>query len=273
MPSSDNSAPPPDLRIIDIDRAYPHEEHDSQRALPLIEKLQDAEVVINPPVVAEIGEDKFVILDGANRCFSFKQLGYPHILVQVTSYDSGYVELDTWQHVISGWDVMRFLQQVRELSGIELRTGHAERALACITTLDGEKWSVMSYIETTAERNAHLRDLVRIYQTQARLYRTAIQDVDTIWPLYPDAIAAIEFPNYTPADIIAAAREHAYLPPGISRHIIHGRALRVNYPLEPLRDPKTSLKEKNETLQEWIRQKLAQREIRYYAEAVYHFDE
>jgi hypothetical protein len=33
-------------------------------------------------------------LDGANRCYAFKELGYPHILVQVVSYDNSYVELD-----------------------------------------------------------------------------------------------------------------------------------------------------------------------------------
>ena len=273
MQASDKNAPPPDLRIIDIDSAFAHEAHDSQRALPLIEKLRDADVIINPPIVAEMGGDAFVILDGANRCFAFKQLGYPHILVQVTSYESDYVELDTWQHIVSGWDAESFKNEVRKLSGVALRPDHNDHALACITMTDGSKWSLDSDIETISERNAHLREFVRVYQTNARLYRTAISDAESVWPLYSDAIALISFPNYKPADIIAAARERAFLPPGISRHIIHGRALRVNYPLPPLRDTETNLKEKNETLQEWIRQKLAQRAIRYYAEAVYHFDE
>jgi hypothetical protein len=63
------------------------------------------------------------------------------------------------------------------------------------------------------------------------------------------------------------------LPPGISRHIIQGRALKVNYPLAVLRDQTISLAEKNEQLSLWIQEKLAKRQVRYYAESSYLFDE
>jgi hypothetical protein len=96
---------------------------------------------------------------------------------------------------------------------------------------------------------------------------------EDIWPLYPEAIALVVFPQYQPVDIIAAAKYQAFLPPGISRHIVHGRALRVNYPLDALRDKSASLKEKNAALRVWMQQKLAHRAIRYYAETTYQFDE
>jgi hypothetical protein len=65
----------------------------------------------------------------------------------------------------------------------------------------------------------------------------------------------------------------AYLPPGISRHIIHGRALKIQYPLDQLRDKVSSIEEKNTVLQHWVQEKLAHRHVRYYAEATYQFDE
>jgi hypothetical protein len=72
---------------------------------------------------------------------------------------------------------------------------------------------------------------------------------------------------------MAAAQYKAFLPPGISRHIIHGRALRVNYPLDVLSDANKNLVSKNDDLNAWIQHKLANRQVRYYAEATYQFDE
>jgi len=105
------------------------------------------------------------------------------------------------------------------------------------------------------------------------LHRTAISEPETLWTLFEDGIALVFFPPYQPVDIIAAARQRAFLPPGVSRHIVHGRAVQVNYPIARLLDSETSLEQKNEDLQRWLRQKMARREIRYYAEATYQFDE
>ncbi len=271
--SDHSSAPPPDLRIVSVDAVHPHEEHDSQRSKPLIDQLRDATQFTNPPIVAPMGISQFVILDGANRCFSFKQLGYPHILVQIVDYNSGYVDLNTWQHIISDWSLDDFLDQLRQLPTIQIQDGQASDAICHIALPDGRVLSIHAPVNTTHERNAVLRDVVGIYQRNARLYRTAIREPGEIWPLYEDAIAVVFFPNYQPSDIIAAAKYHAYLPPGISRHIIHGRALLVNYPMQILRDETTRLNEKNNQLNIWVREKLANRRVRYYAEPTYQFNE
>ena len=62
------------------------------------------------------------------------------------------------------------------------------------------------------------------------------------------------------------------MPPGVSRHIIHGRALNLNYPMDELRAYGT-VAAKNAHLQEWLLQQYAERSVRYYAEATYQFDE
>jgi hypothetical protein len=252
---------------------HPHEENDSQRSLPLIERLQTDSVVINPPIVAPFGASQYVILDGANRYHAFSHLHYPHILVQVTSYDSGYVELKTWQHVISKWTQNDFLSQLHALPEIRCVEHQDTDAIAHILFRDGRVLAVVPAVENTHERNAALRKVVSIYQRSSVLQRTALSEPMDIWPLYPDAFAIITFPAYVPADIIAAARHNAFLPPGISRHIIHGRALRLNYPLAALRDKHTRLIDKNAQLAAWVQTKLENRSVRYYAEATYQFDE
>lgn len=273
MQSSRNNAPPPDLRIVDLDNLYPHEEHDSQRSGPLIERIRNAEYIINPPIVAPIDNNKYVILDGANRCYTLRELGFPHILVQITSYESGYVELLTWQHIVSKWTIDSFLNQLKSLGDIELKEGQDTHAVAHIITRGDEVISLHAPVENTMERNATLRRVVAVYQKNAVLYRTAINEPGEIWPLFPDAIALVIFPHYKPGDIIAAAKYRAFLPPGISRHIIQGRALKVNYPTSILRDSSMSLEDKNAQLKTWVQTKLANRQVRYYAEATYQFDE
>lgn len=270
---SHSSAPPPDLRIVPTATLRAHEEHDSQRSVPLAERLRHESIMINPPVVAPMRVDEFVILDGANRVHAFEELAYPHILVQVTPYETGQVELSTWNHVIGNWDSGVFLAHLDHLDGITVIDGHHADSIAHVVMRNGGDFTLQSSVHTTQERNAALRRFVSLYQRNARLHRTADIEVDQAWRLYPEATALVTFPLYQPSDIIEAAREKAFLPPGVSRHIVHGRAIRVNYPLDMLREVRLSLDEKNAALRTWMQTKLANRQVRYYAEATYQFDE
>ncbi|MBE2270325.1 MAG: hypothetical protein IAE80_18970 [Anaerolinea sp.] len=265
--------PTPDLRIVATASLQPHEEHDTQRSAPLIESLKSARYMINPPLVSPMSNDEYVILDGANRAYCFSQLDYPHLLVQVTSYNGGLVELDNWQHVVGGWNIGDFIGTLRELPEITVSEGENEGVIAHLYLRDNGVLSIHAPAKDVHERNAALRKVVAVYQQNAALHRTTLSDPDEVWSLYPDGIALVIFPRYQPADIIEAAQYRAYLPPGISRHIVNGRAIRVNYPLEYLRDPGKDIHEKNVILRRWLQEKLASRQIRYYAEGTYQFDE
>ncbi|MBK9749770.1 MAG: hypothetical protein IPO91_23755 [Chloroflexi bacterium] len=231
---TNKDVPTPDLRIVPTASLKPHEEHDSQRSLPLIESLKTARYMINPPLVAPMGNGDYVILDGANRAYCFSALDYPHILVQVASYESGLVDLDNWQHVVAGWNIDAFLQQLRAMPEIRLAEGDAtdvvddisegdadlaltlheyhpgdddrEEALAQMYLQDGRVVSIYAPNSSLHERNAALRKVVAVYQKNAALHRTTLVDTDEVWSLYPDAIALVIFARYTPRDIIAAAR-------------------------------------------------------------------
>lgn len=267
------TVPAPDLRIVLTDTLHAHEDHDSQRSEPLIARLQTETTIINPPIVAPLGANQFVILDGANRVHAFHALGCPHLLVQVAPYESGQVELSTWSHVIGGWSAAEFTRSLAEMPDLALHTGQDAHAIAHVIFTDGRVLAIRAALDTAHERNAALCRVVSLYQRNATLQRTASREPSEIFPLYPDAIALVIFPEYTPADILTAARVRAFLPPGVSRHIVHGRAVRVNYPLDRLRDPDTPLRVKNEHLLAWQQDKLARRQVRYYAEATYQFDE
>jgi len=267
------SAPTPTLKILPVEHVHPHEEHDAQRSAPLKARLEKAEYWTNPPIVAPMGQDDYVILDGANRYHTACDLGFGHILAQVASYDSGMVDLGVWQHVVSGWQRAPLIERLQALPGIYLEQGWNLHGIAQILLRDGLVLWVDGPHDDLHARNALLRQVVAIYRDNAKLDRVALDNPAEIWKLYPNGFALFRFPSYRPSDIFAAAQQNAFLPSGISRHIIHGRALRLNYPMALLRDMSISLEAKNQHLQDWLLQKVEDRAMRYYAESTYQFDE
>ncbi|MBO9308958.1 MAG: ParB N-terminal domain-containing protein [Chloroflexi bacterium] len=272
----------PDLRIVPTGSLVPHEEHDPQRAAPLIERIRAAGTWLNPPVVAPLDAERYVILDGANRHYALQALGYPYILVQVVSYESGAVELQTWHHVISGISWFEFLRNLRAIRTFQIessdllsaRDALARREVLAYTVLsDNRAYTLNAEAHTLAARTAALREMVNTYKARGALNRINTDSISIARRLYPEAVAIVVFPRYHPAEIMAAAREGVRLPPGISRHIIRGRAMRLNYPLSALAETGETLAEKNEALRRWVQQRIAERRVRYYPEPTYLFDE
>ncbi len=80
---------PLNLAVVSLDKIFPHELIDPRRVESLIKKLNASEVFTNPPIVVQ-SKDYYVVLDGATRTAALKQLGYPHIIVQVLKDKSHY---------------------------------------------------------------------------------------------------------------------------------------------------------------------------------------
>ena len=272
MFANPNSAPPPDLRIVDIDAVLPHETSDIQRSQPLIERLRSASHFTNPPLVAPASNGKFVLMDGSNRHNSMQALGFQHILAQVIPYESETVELSVWQHIVADWDAPSLRAGLVSLAGVELVDGADADALAKVQQQDGAVYGICAAVNGLRARNAALRQVVSVYHDRATLYRTPLSEPAQIWPLFPTGVALVTFHAWQPREIVESALERAYLPPGISRHIIHGRALNLRYPMQYLRAD-MPLETKNRQLQDWLRAQFARRGVRYYAEATYQFDE
>ena len=266
-------APVPDLQIVPAESLHAHESHDSQRSLPLIERFRRDKYIINPPVVAPMDDRKFVILDGANRCHALGALGYAHLPVQVVTWESKQVELDTWNHVVSNWTIPALLAGLDALPGLELQDGPQSHPVAEMHLADGRQLALVTAAQDPHTRNDLLCQIVAVYQTNATLYRSIIDNSMQVREHFPSMVALLCFPRLQPSDIVTAARERAWIPPGISRHIIHGRALQIYYPMRQLEDDELSLAQKNAEMRAWLQRKLAQRQVRFYAESTYQFDE
>lgn len=273
----------PDLRILPLSLLEEHEYQDPQRSTPLAKRIQADGVLLNPPVVSPFGEDdpRFVVLDGANRVTVFRQLGYDHLLVQVVGYEQPQVTLYTWHHVIADLPVDAFLAILQETAGLsfppmkylDARAGLAHRdLLAYVLCSDSRIFGVESESHHLYEQTKLLSEMVLAYHSQCTLYRAVADNLQTARRLYPTLTALVVFPTYDPAEVLMLTRDGVMMPAGLTRHLIQGRAMRLNYPLVYFNGDE-SLEAKNERLQTWLQEKSANRQIRFYAEATYLFDE
>lgn len=272
----------PNLQILPVEELLPHEEHDTQRSAPLIERLRQATHWLNPPIAAPIANSgQYVVLDGANRHYCLLALGYRHILVQVVEYESKAVTLQTWHHAVRAVQVADFLPALFAVAGVQAqettllnaRAGLASRKLLGYVVMRDTRVFALSQQDMSRTRTTLLRQVVNTYRHTAKVSRITHDEFAGIQENYPDVLALVVFPHYEPAEITVAARDGDLLPPGITRHIIAGRALRLNYPLDDLRYDNLSLKEKNDRLHQWIQTRLGAKSVRYYAEPTFVFDE
>ena len=273
----------PHLQIVPTAALVVHEQNDAQRTAPLVERLRAEGVLKNPPIVAPMGEGdpRFVVLDGANRTTALQEMGCPHVLAQVVNYENeDEVRLTTWHHVVAGLEAEAFSGLLASVEGLEYRPSDLNRAraalarrvlLAYIVSGDGMVFGVSGGYDLHS-RCQLLNQMVDAYKDQGRIYRTALDQVAQVRGLYEDLTSLVVFPHHEPAEILELARVEARLPAGITRHILNRRALRVHYPLSELQSAAT-LEAKGARLSDWLRAKLAAKEIRFYPEATYLFDE
>jgi hypothetical protein len=271
----------PDLRIVSVSDLLLHEQHDVQRSEPLIQRLQAEGILKNPPIVARIGdENSYVVLDGANRVTAARGLGLLHIAVQVVDYEDPELSLDTWHHLVKGIGCAHFKSMIEGVAGVEIedvdlmqaRAQLARREILAFVQYPQGEVCTLHVLGDLHQRTRRLNQIVDLYKVQGRIFRASTDHLPSLLHYYDDIAALVVFPRYAPAEIIDLARVRAYLPAGITRHLIPRRALRINLPLSALSND-NSLTEKNTWLLDWMRQKVASKTVRYYQESTFLFDE
>lgn len=272
-----------DLRIIPTNTLLSHEEHDRQRYAPLIRHLKADGCLKNPPIVTPSGLDdgNYVMLDGANRIYALAALDISHALVQVVPYEEPQIELLTWHHVICDIPQSELCDNLSNIKGIEVEAAslpHARGMLAarailayCVTA-DEHVLMLAGGGVDLKERNYLLNAIVNAYLNTGTMYRSKSDSIKELLDAYPNMAGAIIYPRYEPAEILELAHSGLHVPPGLTRHIVHGRALRINYPLDRLKSDEP-LSKKNAQLKSWVQDKFRERTVRYYAESTYLFDE
>ena len=266
------------LRVVPMDKIFPHESIDPKRVDKLAARLDAEGLLRNPTVVMQV-EDKYMVLDGATRTAAFKKLGYPHTVVQICSPETG-LGLHTWYHVAQKIEVEALLDLLRAIPNIALVPSTAEKAdddmfaygsLCYLHTADGRVFLV----QTAAGLNRldALNKLTETYIATCTVDRTLEKDLITLKNDYPNLAALIVFPEYTVSQVMQVTLSGRYFPAGITRFLIPGRILRLNAELAILKSAEMSLADKSKWLYDFLEEKTKHNAIRYYGEPVYLLDE
>ena len=285
-PADSHESQLPDLRFVPTTSILPHEQPDTSRLEPLARKIREQSVLKNPPIVTPLSgegtpEVRFVVLDGANRSTAARAAGFPHMIVQVVPYDEGHVRLSTWNHALAQYpraELQSALDGTAGLSSAGTDARHARAVLArreALAWIQFEDGAVLTLHGGAGihERNALLNSVVDGYRGHGKFYRVAGDDLGAARRRHPDVTALVVFPHFEPAEILELAHADDRLPAGITRHLVRWRALRLNVPTAMLADTQRSLDDKNRWLREWIEERIATRQVRYYEEPTVLFDE
>jgi phosphoglycerate dehydrogenase-like enzyme len=264
------------IRFVAADAVVAHEATDPRRVERLARRIETEGLLRNPPVVARLDE-RWVVLDGATRTAALASLRCPHLVVQDVEIDE--VAVETWHHVVRDVDPERLRATLDDLAGVTVAEVDPSQAAEAVAQYGGictitapDRWCLVAYPRPGVSRFDALTEVVDAYLPEAVVSRVADTDLRRLRAWYPDLAALVEFPEFTVSQVLAAARSGRVLPAGVTRFLIPGRVLRLNVPLDWLREP-TSLEEKNRRLHDLLAEKERLGEIRYYREPVYLLDE
>ena len=266
----------PDLRVVPIEQCLLHEQTDDARVARVAARLKADGILRNPPVLGHHdGLDSLIVLDGATRVTASGMIGLPYVIAQVVDYDDDAIQLHSWSHVLSDLALDTLREALAGDPTLEARPctpGEAEEALAHRETLaylagEDRRCFALGHGNDIITHAAALRRLFAAYAGRATITRVPPADWATRLDKQAAGVAVV-YPTYTKRDIVALAQARAVLPAGITRHIIPGRALRINVPVDYL-----PLEEKQAWLEAWLREHRAGHGVRYYAEPTFLFDE
>lgn len=255
--------PNPTLVIAPLEQLRRHEEVDPLRVERLEKRIRLEGIQVNPMVCVE-ANGKLVVLDGATRTEALRALGLEHAVVQVV--DPERVELGTWHHVVRQCAPSELLELVaskpRLVLGEDRRAPRIRPASGPTRSVSGENLSP----------NATLTELVDSYIGRWPVSRVTDPDTGVASSLFDDWAALVELPTLTVEEVMRAALSADFLPAGITRFLIPGRALRLNFDLRIL-EGEGSTADKQRRLDELIEERSREGRVRRYDETVFIYDD
>ena len=270
----------PELKILPLEQLILHEDHDLQRTLPLVAKLRAQGILRNPPIVMPLtdGSGRYMVLDGANRVTSLREMEFPHIVAQVVRSDDKNVALQTWNHIVWGMNSQNLIDAVHEVRAITLKKIDTQKSFDPPETTPAQirlpdRSVHLAYTPVgLIDKVYALHGIVDCYKDSASLDRTSQTLAESFRATYSDMTALVIFPRFDIPSVLYLAGQNCILPTGITRFTVSPRALHLNYPLHELSSGKPT-EYKEAYLQHWVEERIKNKGVRHYVEATFLFDE
>ena len=271
----------PKLEIVPVKKIVFHELSDEERVNRLAARIKQDKRLRNPVVVTKISKNKYMVLDGVTRANALKKLNYDNVLVQIVNYFNEDVQLSAWYHLITKHKKIELLNKIKTLGNVQIKKLNKEKAdtllskkeiVAYILFKDRTVYAISNGSEDLLAHVKTLREMVNIYSYNGEVYRVKYGEIDYLLDNYRNATGVLVIQNFSKRDIANVSLNNEMLPAGVTRHIISKRALGLNINLSFLKDA-GALGEKNKLLKQYTQEKVENKQIRFYPESIFYFDE
>ncbi len=269
-----------DLELLKLTEIKLHEATENNRLRNIYKRISKAKYLINPVIVGRYNSD-LILLDGANRYGSLKEIGCKLILAQVLDYKDKMLKLEKWNHVVYDFSLDKLLDfciqnnlQYSEISYSEgLRVLENKFNYLLASDIKKEENILIKLSGKLDELLLQLDKITKIYFKQYLFDRSECDiDISDLRKYTRRNGTLIVFPGFQKKHIVSIANNNFRLPAGISRHRIYNRVLHVNYEIKNLLNDNNIIRKKAD-LKKMLTDKIDKNKVRQYQESVIVFDE
>jgi len=265
------------LRIKDIKL---HETTEFNRLRNVYDRIAGSKYLMNPVIVGRYNKD-LILIDGANRLSTLKEIGCKLAIAQVIDYKNPKIKLKRWHHLVYDIDLDVIISFCNKLNLAYSYKGYKESSkilkekfnYILASDITKNKSLLITLPEDFGKMLDVLNAFTKLYFNIYKFDRS--EEEITIGDLRKYTRkkgTLIEFPCFTKKQIVEIAHNHCRLPAGISRHILENRVLHVRFELAKLMDDK-QLEKKQKELEKYLLTKIDKNKVRQYRESVIVFDE
>lgn len=208
---------------------YFHESHENKRLEKICHTIEKEGVLRNPPMVSELSNGNYLLLDGAHRMMAMIKLGCKRVPVQIVPDKK--VQIRAWNHILPSGEWLHTLKKEQK---ILWSSNPIPGKQLLVHIVDEDKREHFLYSkEIISNLFTHLEIwhyIVSLYQNDYRVCRHS--NDSTVFPNVGEVL--VEFPEYSLNELKSVVTNNCLMPAGVTRTIISGRLLNLRIPLHLL---------------------------------------
>jgi hypothetical protein len=269
-----------DLELLRLSEIRLHEATENNRLRNIYNRISKSKYLMNPVIVGRHNKD-IILLDGANRYGSLKEIGCKLILAQVLDYKDKELKLEKWNHLIYDFDFDRLkkyciqnnlqFSNVSYSEGLEIQENKFNYLIAA--DINKDENILIKLSPKLEDLLLQIDGITKLYFKQYDFDRSECDiKFSELRKFTRRKGMLLVFPDFKKHHIVSIANNNLRLPAGISRHRIHNRVLHVKYEIQKLMSD-MNIAGKKEELKKLLMDKIDKNKVRQYQESVIVFDE
>jgi len=269
-----------EIELLKIKDIKLHETTEFNRLRNVFGRIAGSKHLMNPVIVGRFNKD-LILIDGANRLSTLKEIGCKLAIAQVIDYKNDKIKLKRWHHLVydlSILDLTSLCDKIK-LEYIPLKYYRGAKIMKCefnyilASDINRDKSILIALPKSFRKLIERLNEFTKLYFKDYIFDRTEEEiTIDDLRKYTRRKGTLLEFPHFTKEQIVELAKNHDRLPAGITRHILENRVLHVRYEIAKLMDD-TKLEVQREELKKYLLSKIDNNKVRQYRESVIVFDE